>query len=76
MLREPAPAQNKRNCLSPHFSSPKPNNQEPGRLSVYEILTKFCSHDYHFIFLDFTYYVGNGFTYKQQKNFSEPRIFA
>ena len=41
----------------------------PGRFPVYEILTKFCSRDYHFIFLDFTYYVGNGFTYKQQKNF-------
>ena len=43
--------------------------QGPGRLSVCEILTKFYSHDYHFIFLNFTYYVGNGFTYKQQKNF-------
>lgn len=45
------------------------NNRGPGRPPVYEILTKFCSHDYHFIFLDFIYYVGNGFTYKQQKNF-------
>nr|DAG48671.1 MAG TPA: hypothetical protein [Caudoviricetes sp.] len=51
------------------ISSPKLNNQGPGRFPVYEILTKFCSHDYHFIFLDFIYYVGNGFTYKQQKNF-------
>lgn len=60
MLRETAPA---------HFSSLKHNNRGPGRLPVYEILTKFCSRDYHFIFLDFIYYVGNGFTYKQQKKF-------
>ena len=46
------------------ISGLKPARQGPGRFPVYEILTKFCSHDYHFIFLNFARYTGNGFTYK------------